>query len=135
VPDPKALQHFAPKGHPVLEFLLASSCCIFLRNPQYGSEKIGGWGGIRTHETLARLPVFKTGAFNHSATHPQDTNASALFLSLFEVFAKHSLQVFGEDFAGSHPVVTLASGQMRLINGSLGVYGHLSFIFLLIEEI
>ena len=30
----------------------------------------GGWGGIRTHETVARLPVFKTGAFNHSATHP-----------------------------------------------------------------
>ena len=27
-------------------------------------------GGIRTPETLARLPVFKTGAFNHSATHP-----------------------------------------------------------------
>ena len=31
---------------------------------------VGGWGGIRTLETLARLPVFKTGAFNHSATHP-----------------------------------------------------------------
>ena len=30
----------------------------------------GGWGGIRTHETVARLPVFKTGAFNRSATHP-----------------------------------------------------------------
>ena len=26
--------------------------------------------GFRTLETLARLPVFKTGAFNHSATHP-----------------------------------------------------------------
>ena len=32
----------------------------------------GGWGGIRTHETLSRLPVFKTGAFNHSATHPKE---------------------------------------------------------------
>ena len=31
----------------------------------------GGWGGIRTPETLARLPVFKTGAFSHSATHPR----------------------------------------------------------------
>ena len=30
----------------------------------------GGWGGIRTHETRERLPVFKTGAFNRSATHP-----------------------------------------------------------------
>ena len=33
-------------------------------------SETGGWGGIRTLETLARLPVFKTGAFNHSATHP-----------------------------------------------------------------
>ena len=32
--------------------------------------RYGGWGGIRTPETLAGLPVFKTGAFNHSATHP-----------------------------------------------------------------
>ena len=30
----------------------------------------GGGGGIRTLETLARLPVFKTGAFNRSATPP-----------------------------------------------------------------
>ena len=35
-----------------------------------GCYKAGGWGGIRTLETLARLPVFKTGALNHSATHP-----------------------------------------------------------------
>ena len=33
-------------------------------------KRIGGWGGIRTHETLSRLPVFKTGSFNHSDTHP-----------------------------------------------------------------
>ena len=31
----------------------------------------GGWGGIRTHERLSPLPVFKTGAFNRSATHPE----------------------------------------------------------------
>ena len=30
----------------------------------------GGRGGIRTHERLASLPVFKTGAFNRSATLP-----------------------------------------------------------------
>src|SRR5688572_21419962 len=29
-----------------------------------------GPGEIRTHETLAGLPVFKTGAFNRSATGP-----------------------------------------------------------------
>ena len=29
--------------------------------------KNGGEGGIRTHGTLARSPVFKTGAFDYSA--------------------------------------------------------------------
>jgi hypothetical protein len=31
---------------------------------------IGGGGGIRTHERLTPLPIFKTGAFNRSATPP-----------------------------------------------------------------
>lgn len=30
----------------------------------------GRWGGIRTHGTLSRTPVFKTGSLNHSDTHP-----------------------------------------------------------------
>lgn len=30
----------------------------------------GGWGEIRTHGGVAPTPVFKTGAFNRSATHP-----------------------------------------------------------------
>ena len=33
-------------------------------------EYCGGWGGIRTHEERSPLPVFKTGAFDRSATHP-----------------------------------------------------------------
>ena len=28
--------------------------------------KFGGGGGIRTHEAIADLPVFKTGAFNQA---------------------------------------------------------------------
>ncbi len=36
---------------------------------QLASED-GGSGEIRTHEGLAPLPVFKTGAFNRSATLP-----------------------------------------------------------------
>ena len=31
---------------------------------------LGGGGEIRTHEGLTPLPVFKTGAFNRSATPP-----------------------------------------------------------------
>src|SRR5260221_12709703 len=33
----------------------------------------GGEGGIRTHDTLSGMPVFKTGAINHSATSPSIT--------------------------------------------------------------
>src|SRR6185312_4861833 len=33
--------------------------------------RCGGRGGIRTHERVAPLPVFKTGALNRSATHPR----------------------------------------------------------------
>jgi hypothetical protein len=40
---------------------------------------IGGEGEIRTHEPLAGLPVFKTGAFNRSATSP---NRQALLFCL-----------------------------------------------------
>ncbi len=35
-----------------------------------GVMHLGGSGGIRTHERRKPLPVFKTGAFNHSATLP-----------------------------------------------------------------
>ena len=47
--------HLAWRIIPINQWLIASS---------------GGWGGIRTHGTVARTPVFKTGALNHSATHP-----------------------------------------------------------------
>ena len=33
-------------------------------------NKYGGGGGIRTHGRLSPTSVFKTGAFNHSATPP-----------------------------------------------------------------
>ena len=39
---------------------------------------IGGGAGIRTLERVAPLPVFKTGAFNRSATPPHCINV--LFL-------------------------------------------------------
>ena len=40
------------------------------RGLAYQLSARGGRGGIRTHEALADLPVFKTGALNHSATRP-----------------------------------------------------------------
>ena len=41
----------------------------------------GGWGGIRTHETREGLPVFKTGVFNRSTTHPFPLRSTAGFES------------------------------------------------------
>ena len=39
---------------------------------KYLREGIGGEGGIRTPDTLASMPHFECGAFNRSATSPQD---------------------------------------------------------------
>ncbi len=41
----------------------------------------GGEGGIRTPDTLSGMPVFKTGAINHSATSPR--GAKLQFTSSF----------------------------------------------------
>ncbi len=49
----------------------------------------GGEGGIRTHDTLARIPVFETGTFNRSVTSPvgrdftsaEDQRAGSMALS------------------------------------------------------
>ena len=35
------------------------------------ANKNGGEGGIRTPDTLASMPHFECGAFNHSATSPR----------------------------------------------------------------
>ena len=43
----------------------------------------GGESEIRTHERVAPLPVFKTGAFNHSATPPKP-----LYLLHFLIFKR-----------------------------------------------
>src|SRR5204863_5804646 len=37
---------------------------------QWFGDGIGGEGGIRTPDTVARMPHFECGAFNHSATSP-----------------------------------------------------------------
>src|ERR1700732_3202045 len=39
------------------------------------TAEMSGGGGIRTRGALARTPVFKTGAFDHSATPPGSCDA------------------------------------------------------------
>ena len=41
-------------------------------NPTEVRHLTNGVGEIRTHERVSPLAVFKTAAFNHSATTPQD---------------------------------------------------------------
>ena len=36
---------------------------------------VGGEGGIRTHDSLAAIPDFESGAFDHSATSPTSSGA------------------------------------------------------------
>ena len=43
----------------------ATPLCPFLLIPNFGGE-----GEIRTPDPVARMPVFETGAFDHSATSP-----------------------------------------------------------------
>ena len=86
----------------------------------------GGGGGIRTHGTLSRTPVFKTGAFDHSATPPTRTwyravrdsesprrnfaRNSGMPFSCRDAIAKHNGQCRQE------PALE-ASGWMRRKNG------------------
>ena len=44
------------------------------------AELAGGGGGIRTHGPRERTPVFKTGAFNRSATPPGDADCARTLL-------------------------------------------------------
>ena len=43
--------------------------------------KSGGESGIRTHDTVARIPVFETGAFVRSAISPRRFRIAQLALS------------------------------------------------------
>ncbi len=53
---------------PITATTYAAAC----RSVPQPAKPQNGRGGIRTHEPLSRLPVFKTGAFDHSATRPGD---------------------------------------------------------------
>jgi hypothetical protein len=45
---------------------------VRLSHQTSGFQEIGGEGGIRTHDTLASMPHFECGDFNHSTTSPAD---------------------------------------------------------------
>ena len=66
-------RRFRPGGHQLGQIAFVRSIVrkIYQKhNTITISVGCGGRGGIRTHGTLSRTPVFKTGALNHSATLP-----------------------------------------------------------------
>ena len=80
----------------------------FMRESPH-ARLIGGGGGIRTHGDLSTTPVFKTGAFNRSATPPMPR--------LYYGFAHHhpqpSTQMSSRDFIT--PVQSSATTSERAV--------------------
>src|SRR5215469_1773415 len=80
------------------------------------SAKNGGEGGIRTPDTVARMPHFECGAFNHSATSPNPDFAGFVRLAggarsaLCYAFARLSAIAFSKSrLLGVYPLIR--SGQ------------------------
>ncbi len=73
----RALNYFGRKNGQKLYFYRAYWPSLDFFEPQ-----LGGGGEIRTHEGLATLPVFKTGAFNRSATPPSGANYMLMTLAV-----------------------------------------------------
>src|SRR5262249_50082405 len=60
-------------------------------------QVVGGWGGIRTPGEREPTPVFKTGALNHSATHPA---------RYFNKLIHHQTRTKHEQTPNWHPIGT-----------------------------
>jgi hypothetical protein len=58
--------------HRTAGLVAAPTCPRPVSVPQHQGD-FGGEGGIRTPDTVARMPHFECGAFNHSATSPGRT--------------------------------------------------------------
>src|SRR3954471_16970953 len=75
----------------------------------------GGRGGIRTHDPLARMPVFKTGAFNRSATLPNDVSADVDGARLYT----------GETFAACLQALSFVSGHLPIAHRQTCLFDHM----------
>src|SRR5215210_5445057 len=80
-----------------------SALCLIWAD--FDGQNCGGRGGIRTHEGVAPLAVFKTAALNHSATLPSCCNTLhyALRNGLNQPFATAGDFSTGPNFAESSP--------------------------------
>ncbi len=69
-----------------------------------------GAGEIRTHETLSGPPVFKTGAFNHSATAPSGIK---LFSMIDPVDLTRELLAIPSQTRNEHAATAFLAGRLR----------------------
>ena len=75
----------------------------------------GGEGEIRTHERVAPLPVFKTGAFNRSATSPYNNTYVIIGCeSLSNTSSLNNLQPFATFFSQSDDALLSAESEIYL---------------------
>jgi hypothetical protein len=66
-----------------------------------------GGSGIRTHEGLATLPIFKTGAFNHSAI-PPSAYGNAIKLSRSVIAHEAKQPLLSQEIASSFTLLAMA---------------------------
>ena len=78
----------------------------------------GGEGGIRTPDTVTRMPHFECGAFNHSATSPSLINLEILRL---EASAEGHLLPLCYHFFLEAPIYSLSRGEVNA-GGSIGLH-------------
>ena len=62
----------------------------------------GGEGGIRTPDTVARMPHFECGAFNHSATSPGRRHSAAVVGGFYRSMAQETSGTAGKADLRSH---------------------------------
>src|SRR6266581_3815962 len=91
---------------------------ILSGNLASGNQSVGGEGGIRTHDTLARIPVFKTRAFSRSATYP---NAGSQFPDAkLQVVASLQMPVLSTGDRRLETTYNLASGNCKPVSRRMG---------------
>ena|GEM_PF-1870071 len=61
---------YFPVQWAILKHFYRSALPLYLNKTGALARQKSGWAGIRTQGTLTGTAVFKTAAFDHSATHP-----------------------------------------------------------------
>ena len=76
----------------------------------------GGESGIRTHDTLASIPVFETGAIDRSATSPPTLTSISQLATFFQAqVSKAQFSVIDRPCFPGTEVIKVTSVTLRVI--------------------